>query len=147
MFNSSYLFDALVIYCSFSSSFRARACCARASEREWQDAHGLRTASTAGNCVDWWVARLSGFFFFFCGFHLNKYFFLLFFVFLVSDYEPKCGAGPEQTNERARTQASPSGAFKNRFGDLWCDVPVGVRGTNQDLRGKGAIALADSTLT
>jgi hypothetical protein len=87
------------------------------------------------------------FFFFFCGFHLNKYFFLLFFVFLVSDYEPKCGAGPEQTNERARTQASPSGAFKNRFGDLWCDVPVGVRGTNQDLRGKGAIALADSTLT
>ena len=56
------------------------------------------------------------------------------FISLVSDSEPKC-------------RASPPAAFTNRFGILWCDVPVGVRGTNQDLRGKGAIALADSTLT
>ena len=45
-----------------------------------------------------------------------------FFIILVSDFE--------QTNERGRTraspaQASPPVAFRNRFGVLCCDAPVG----------------------
>ena len=44
--------------------------CARASERDWQDAHGLRTAATVF-CVYWWAAFFAVVFFFVCGFHLN----------------------------------------------------------------------------